>query len=313
METSQLNWPSQRNKRRWAVVWFLFLLILLALTSCSVQPRYHNRGFNITLGRNTQSISSIPGTKQAHTNKSVKNSSHRATQSYSTSAYPDDTTIFDVYGMHIADSLIAAGQDQKWMRHNWLPDDITKPLSTMTIVGKGFLMHGKLVAANENGIFLYNPHEPLFWVSKLPYGKGQTAIRENIVYMPYTKIEKIRKGGTVSSKIEQILDQFFMVIFWTVGAIGSILGIATVDWDIFSEGALEIIVIIALIIALIAALIATLALSIVLFPIIFLLQLSASILPGRYWWIGKKPTRGRAFYKFIKRRHRRYRLYRKDV
>jgi hypothetical protein len=313
METSQLNWPSQRNKRRWAVVWFLFLLILLALTSCSVQPRYHNKGFNITLGRNIQSISSIPGTKQAHTNKSFKNSSHQATKIYSTSAYPNDTTIFDVYGMHIGDSLIDAGQDQKWVRHNWLPDNITKPLSTMTIVGKGFLMHGKLVAANENGIFIYNPHEPLFWVSKLPYGKGQTAIRENIVYMPYTKIEKIRKGGTVSSKIEQILDQFFMVIFWSASAIFTILGIASSDQMFYSTSTLDIIMIIAAIIALIAALIATLALSIVLFPIIFLLQLSASILPGRYWLIGKKPARGRAFYKFMKRRHRRYRLYREDV
>jgi hypothetical protein len=313
METSQLNWPSQRNKRRWAVVWFLFLLFLVALTSCTVQPRYHNRGFHFTLGRNTQTISSIPGTKQTRTKKTTKSSSHHASKSQSTSAYPNDTTIFEVYGMHIADSLIEAGQDQKWVRHNSLPDNITKPLSTMTIVGKGFLMHGKLVAANEHGIFLYNPHEPLFWVSKTPYGKGQTEIRENIVYMPYTKIKKIRKGGTVSSKIEQILDQFFMVIFWSVGAIGSILGIATLNWEICNDGAWEIIVIIALIIALIAALIATLALSIVLFPIIFLLQLSVIRLPGRYWWIGKKPARGRAFYKFIKRRHRRYHLYRVDV
>lgn len=299
MESSQLNWPSQRNKRRWAVVWFLLLLFLLALTSCSVQPRYHQRGWNF----------------QFKTDRSL-HQSQKSTSNFKESRLVKGTITDDTAeAMHISQRLINAGKYKKWVyRDTLIPTFITKQLRTMTIIGDTITMHGKLVAANERGIFLYNPHDPLFWVSKKPYGKTQTAIRDKILFVPYTDIQKIRKGGTLASKIERILNGLFWIWFSISGSLGGFWAIVTFgnsNW--ISNSAFEAIVLIVLVIAYIATLLMTILLSLILTPILFLLQLPFAKLKGRFWVIGKDSKKGQMFFEFIKRNHQRYKLYRRDI
>jgi len=288
METNALNWPSQRNKRKWAIIWLLFIFIMILISSCAVQPRYHNRGFHVTFSQPSKRQNIALAQKSAHRSKTT------------------DTA----RAMHIPANLINAGGDEWWLYHKRLTDSIIKPLRTMTIVGDTFTMHGKLVGANENGIFLYNPHEPLFWVSKRTYGKMQTAIREHVLYVPYKNINKIKTGGTLASRLERILDLLFKTLFWALGVIGSIFGIITADNTIFSgSSTLEVIIVVAAILAFIAALTVTILLSIVLVPIVFLAMLPFSRIKGRFWAINKKASRGKAFFEFIKARNQRYRLY----
>lgn len=297
MEPNALNWPSQRNKRRWAVVWLFFIFIVVLLTSCSIQPRYHNRGFQISLPQAFHNTNTPKAQKSTHRTE------------VNTRVFNNDTA----RSMHIPANIIAAGSDQRWVYPLRLSDSMTKPLRTMTIVGDTFLMHGKLVAANENGIFLYNPYDPLFWVSKKPYGKRQSAIREHVLYMPYKDIQSIRKGGTVASKLERLLDGAFKVLFWSIGVIGTLFGVIVADNALNSSSGLEIIAVIAAIVAFIAALVTTIVLSIVLAPIIYLLQLPVKKLRGRYWNINQNPSNGKAFFNFIKARNARYRLYKDEL
>jgi hypothetical protein len=48
-------------------------------------------------------------------------------------------------------------------------------------------------------------------------------------------------------------------------------------------------------------------------PILFLLQLPVAKLKGRYWRIDKDSNKGQMFFEFIKRKHQRYRLFRRDI
>ena len=299
MESSQLNWPSQRNKRRLAVVWFLFLLFLLALTSCSVQPRYHQRGWNIQFKTDRNPYYSQKSTSNFKESRLVERT------------IPDDT----VDAMHISQRLIHAGKHKKWVyRDTVISTFITKQLRTMTIVGDSITMHGKLIAANKNGIFLYNPHDPLFWVSKKPYGKTQTAIRDKVLFVPYTDIQTIKKGGTLASKIERILNGLFWIWFSISGALGGFWAIATFgnsNW--IGADALEAIILVVVLVAYLATLALTIVLSLILTPLLFLLQLPVAKMKGRYWKTNKSTEKGNEFFEYIKGHHRRYRLYRSDI
>jgi hypothetical protein len=299
MESSQLNWPSQRNKRRWAVVWFLFLLFLLALTSCTVQPRYHQRGWNI----------------QFNSNK--KQSFNQKQTSYPKKSPAIERTFLDdsLEQMHISQRLINAGKNKKWaFRNDTIPPFITKQLRTMTIIGDSITMHGKLIAANKNGIFLYNPHDPLFWVSKKPYGKTQTAIRDKVLFVPYTDIQQIKKGGTLASKLERILNGLFWIWFSLSSVLGGIWANARFgnsSW--IGADAWEALMLVVMLIAYLATLALTVVLSLILTPLLFLLQLPVAKLKGRYWKINKSSEKGNEFLEYIKEHHRRYRLYQSDI
>ncbi len=297
MKTSQFNWQSQRNHRRWALIWFGLLPILSVLTSCSVQPRYHQRGWHIQFNSNhNQSLS------------------QKKTSNLRKSPFVERTIFEDTVGeMHISQRLISAGEYKKWVyKDTSISTFITKQLRTMTIIGDTFTMHGKLVAANHRGIFLYNPHDPLFWVSKKPYGKTQTAIRDKVLFVPYTDIQKIKKGGTLASKLERILNVFF----WLGLAILAILiglGVSQLDnsdcfW-IFPD-VTAIILFVLLVVAFLAL---TVIFSLILTPILFLLQLPFEKRKGRYWEIDKNSDKGQKFFEFIKRNHQRYKLFRSDI
>jgi len=185
----------------------------------------------------------------------------------------------------------------------------------MTIIGDTFTIHGKLVAANERGIFLYNPHDPLFWVSKKPYGKTQTAIRDKVLFVPYTDIQIIKKGGTLASKLERILNGLFWIWFSLSGALGGIWAIARFgnsSW--IGTDALEaLLIFVVVLVAYLATLALTVVLSLILTPILFLLQLPVAKMNGRFWEIGKDSMKGQVFFEFIKRNHQRYKLYRSDI
>lgn len=299
MDPSQMNWPTQRNKVRWTIVWFGFLLILSALTSCAVQPRYHQRGWHIEF--NSRGNQSYNLKKTSH---------HRAAASVKLTRVNDS-----LEEMHISPRLINAGKFKKWIyRDTSISKFITKQLRTMTIIGDTFTINGKLVAANNTGIFLYNTHDPLFWVSKKPYGKTQTAIRDKILFVPYTDIQKIKKGGTLASKLERILNGLFWTWFSLSGTLGGFWAIGTFqDSGWLGSDALEVIITVIIIVAFLATLALTVILSIVLAPILFLLQLSVARLKGRYWEINKNNEKGRNFFEFIQRNHLRYRLFRSDI
>lgn len=299
MKTTQLNWQSQRNHRRWAVIWFGLLLILSAITACSVQPRYHQRGWHIQISGNHH-----PSMGQ------------KRTSNFKESRLVEQRILEDTAdAMHISQRLIKAGKYKTWVyRDTAISTFITKQLRTMTIIGDTFTMHGKLVAANERGIFLYNPHDPLFWVSKKPYGKTQTAIRDKILFVPYTDIQKIKKGGTLASRLERILNGLFWIWFSISGALGGFWAIVTFgnsNW--IGADALEALIFVVVLIAYIATLLITVLLSLILTPILFLLQLPVAKLKGRYWRIDKDSNKGQMFFEFIKRKHQRYRLFRRDI
>lgn len=303
MESNRLTWQSQRKKRIGAVLLFCFILMLLLLSSCRIQPRYHQRGWQVSLP-NTRTV-------QATKSPSPKHRSEKKTRvtSYAIDG-KDDSSAFSQ--MHIPQSLIVLGENVKWSYPKLFDEQISKQLSTFTLVGDTFKYTGHLVAANENGVFIHNPYPPLFWIGRGHYGKGQTAIRNQVLYMPYSQIHVIKKGGTVSSRLERLLEKLAKLFFWSATAVFSILGLAISDnlWDF---DAFEIIVFLAAIAGAIAAAVLILIFSIILFPILFLLQLMVSRLPGRYWIIGKNADRGQSFFQFLKDRHGRYRLFRSDL
>lgn len=302
MESNRLTWQSQRKKRIGAVLLFCFILLLL-LSSCRIQPRYHQRGWQVSFP-NTRTV-------QATKSPSPKHRSEKKTQVTSCAINgDDDSSAFSQ--MHIPQSLIVLGENVKWSYPKLFDEQISKQLSTFTLVGDTFKYTGHLVAANENGVFIHNPYPPLFWIGRGHYGKGQTAIRNQVLYMPYSQIHVIKKGGNVSSRLERLLEKLAKLFFWSATAVFSILGLAISDnlWDF---DAFEIIVFLAAIAGAIAAAVLILIFSIILFPILFLLQLMVSRLPGRYWIIGKNADRGQSFFQFLKDRHGRYRLFRSDL
>ena len=105
METNALNWPSQRNKRKWAIIWLLFIFIMILISSCAVQPRYHNRGFHVTFSQPSKRQNIALAQKSAHRSKTT------------------DTA----RAMHIPANLINAGGEEWWLYHKRLEDNVTKP------------------------------------------------------------------------------------------------------------------------------------------------------------------------------------------
>lgn len=299
MESNFFTWKSQRNERKWAVVFFFCILLILVLSSCQVQQRYHQRGWHFE--RNTYNA----------LQRGEKASKPSTLRHHLPPLFFDDSS----EEMHISQRLINAGKLQKWVyRDTSIHHDLTKQLRTMTVVGDTFTMHGKLVAANENGIFLFNPHDPLFWVSKKPYGKTQTAIRDKVLFVPYTDIQEIKKGGTLASKLERVLNGLFWFWFSLGAALGGFWSIGVFGNSPFILGnTLEAIIGFFVLIAYLATLVLTVVLSLILTPILFLLQLPVARLKGRYWAINKRRENGLSFLAFIKSHHDRYRLYRRDI
>jgi len=303
MESNRLTWQSQRKKRIGAVLLFCFILLMLVFSSCRIQPRYHQRGWQVSFP-NSHSV-------QATKSPSAKHRSEKKTQV--TSCAIDGKDDSSAYAqMHIPQSLIVLGENVRWSYPKLFDEQISKQLSTITLVGDTFKYTGHLVAANENGVFIHNPYPPLFWIDRGHYGKGQTAIRNQVLYMPYSQINVIKKGGTVSSRLARLLEKLAKLFFWSATAVFSILGLA-ISSDYWSGDAFEVIVFLAAIAGAIAAAVLILIFSIILFPILFLLQLMVSRLPGRYWNIGKNADSGKSFFQFLKDNHGRYRLFRSDL
>ena len=153
-----------------------------------------------------------------------------------------------------------------------------------------------------------------FGYQKNPYGKTQTAIRDKVLFVPYTDIQTIKKGGTLASKIERILNGLFWIWFSISGALGGFWAIATFgnsNW--IGADALEAIILVVVLVAYLATLALTVVLSLILTPLLFLLQLPVAKMKGRYWKTNKSTEKGNEFFEYIKGHHRRYRLYRSDI
>jgi hypothetical protein len=296
MEPTIQLWQSQRNKRRWAIVLIFLILILIALSSCSVQPRYHNRGWNIELGGGQFSR------KGTSTPTTVK-----TTSVVSKVAEIDSNEL-----MHIPAKLIRAGRKNKWVYPDTVSTVVAKKLCTFTIYTDSSCMHGKLVGANENGVFLYNMHDPLFWVAKKPYGITQTAIKRKILFMPYSEIKSIRKGGTVASRLERILNGLFWLWFGAGAIAGGGFTLVYTNFWLSANTIEDIIAGLMLIAAVIAAILCALF-SLILTPLIFLLELPFKKLKGRFWRIDYSEPNGQRFLNQIKKKHGRYRLYKDDL
>lgn len=303
MESIRLTWQSQRKKRIGAVLLFCFILLMLVFSSCRIQPRYHQRGWQVSFP-NTHSV-------KATKSPNPKHRSEKKTQVTSCAIdVDDDSSAFSQ--MHIPQSLIELGENVKWSHPKLFNEQISKQLSTFTLVGDTFKYTGHLVAANENGVFIHNPYPPLFWIGRGHYGKGQTGIRNQVLYMPYSQINVIKKGGTVSSRLERLLEKLMKIFFWGATAVFSILGFA-ISVNLWDFDSFEAIVLLAAIAGAIAAAVLIIIFSIILFPLLFLLQLMVSRLPGRFWIIGKNTDSGKSFFQFLKDRHGRYRLFRSDL
>lgn len=311
MSTQPLNWQSQRNLRRLAILIFLFMVVLIAITGCSVQPRYHSRGLHITLGSgNTGRLQkqTLPTKVHVSHNEAVSDQKSRL-GAFST----NDTSMPE---MHIPQKIISAGEVSLrwWVYPFTISDSISKRMRVMRVIGDTFVMHGKLVAASEHGIFLYNSHDPLFWVKNTSYGKIQTAIRDKILFVPYKDIKAIKKGGTIASKLERLLNGLFW--FWfTLSTIVTAAWAAAVNdfflW-IFSDD-LEVFLFIGVLFALALTIALCVVLSIVLTPILYLINLPFNKLKGRYWFINHKQEEGKAFYRDVLEKHKRYRLFKNDI
>lgn len=316
MKTKPIFCQSQRKKHFGAIILFAFILLVLILSSCQIQPRYHQRGWQISLrnpGQSLHKLETANKQKNQAAFKTTQRPKHRLvdTTETDTQAHLSVDTA-SLPQMHIPQSLIAEGKETKWAYPKLINKDVANQISTFTIVGESFRFTGKLVGANENGLFLHNAHPPLFWIYNWDYGKGQTAIRNNVLYMPYTQINKIRKGGTVSSRIERTIESLKEIIFYGATAIfGIFIGIISVNsWNFNS---FESIVGVAMILGAIAALIILGTLSLILIPLIFLIQLPFCRMKGRFWRINKSAANGKSFFDFINKQHARYRLYRSDL
>jgi hypothetical protein len=311
MNTHPLNWQSQRNQRRWAILFFLFMVVLIAVTGCSVQPRYHNRGLHITLG------SGATGRSQKQTQPiKAQSSPIEAVEVQKSRLGEFSTNDTSLPEMHIPKKIISAGEGSlRWWVYPFnISDSISKRMRVMTVIGDTFVMHGKLVAASKDGIFLYNSHDPLFWVKNTSYGKIQTAIRDKILFVPYKDIKAIKKGGTIASKLERLLNGLFWFWFTLSVTITGAWAAAVNDFFlwIFSDD-LEVFLFIATLFALALTIALCVVLSIVLTPILYLINLPFSKIKGRYWFINHKRDEGGAFYRDVVEKHERYRLFKDDI
>ena len=284
---------------------------LLAITGCSVQPRYHNRGLHITMG------------------SGANGRSHKQTQPLKAFVSPDETVRdqkckwvklntndTSLPEMHIPQKIIAAGD----VSLNWqvfpytIGDSLSRRMRVMTVIGDTFKMHGKLVAASENGIYLYNSHNPWFWVKNTSYGKMQKKIRNKVLFVPYTDIKAIKKGGTIASKMERILNGLFLIWF-TLSAfiMGAWIVYSNYSYQWIFRTTIEVFLFVVILFTLVITIPLMVVMSIVLTPILYLINLPFNKMKGRYWLINHKPDQGEAFYRDVVENHERYRLFKEDI
>lgn len=269
---------------------WLILLILILFQSCTINPRYHSRGYQINWKRNHQSNNTRNFSLKSHFKLL-------------------DTTP----EMHVSNKMILSGDSVHWMGPHSFPVSYIKQLKTITVKGDSMPFHGKLMAVSENGIFLYNTDDALSFVSKSSYAKFQNHIKDRLVYIPFTDIKSIKWGKTLAGKINDV--KFIVYVFSIVPSIAMTIWLyamgLTLKNTTGTSNNLNPQILLG-IIAILSIVLATVFLAIISF-FIAIYHVIICHLKSNYWRINKNKIRGKKFQEDVLKRHKRFRIFKSDV